>query len=124
MGMDIYSRTNQGYFRANIWSWPSILELCIRANEENDLGLDMAKWEWNDGAGLESSEDCAQLADALDRVIAECKPGEKLISKEGCMAGDSLMNTLGFSTTYSTDVEHVKEFVSFLRACGDGFAIW
>jgi|LWDU01.1.fsa_nt_gi hypothetical protein len=124
MGMDVYSRTNQGYFRASIWSWPSILELCVRANEANKLDLDMAKWEHNDGAGLDSSEDCVRLADALDKVIAEHGPGEKLISKKGCMAGDSLMNVLGFTTAYSTDVEHAKEFVSFLRACGDGFAIW
>lgn len=124
MGMDVYSRTNTAYFRASIWTWPSIHELCVKANQENSLGFDMKGWEWNDGMGLENKEDCLALADAIEGIIYPCKANKRFASKVGHMAGDSLASTLGLTKEYSTNLEHVKEFVSFLRACEQGFAIW
>ena len=125
MGMDVYSRTNGAYFRASIWDWPSIYELCVRANKESNLEFDMTSWEWNDGAGLTNKEDCLALADSIESIIYPCKANAVFPSKFGSAVGDSLRGALGLEKVeYATCLEHVKEFVSFLRACDDGFRIW
>lgn len=56
------------YFRANIWSWSPILMLCYVADDKYDLDMDFSYWDSNDGAGLDTQEQCNILADALEKV--------------------------------------------------------
>jgi hypothetical protein len=57
MGMDIYGK-NGNYFRANLWSWRPINMLCDLVIEKDSLQLKTENWGYNDGAGLETQEEC------------------------------------------------------------------
>lgn len=67
MGMDVYGKnptTKEGeYFRANIWSWRPIHALC-----ETVLKRKLPGWEFNEGAGFETQEECSTLADGLEPI--------------------------------------------------------
>lgn len=63
-----WEKKNPGdYFRANWWSWRPIVGL---VNELN-LDIDTVSWGFNDGAGIETHDDCVILADALENFINE-----------------------------------------------------
>src|SRR4051812_45074191 len=76
MGMDVYGKkptSEDGrYFRANVWSWRPIHQLC-----EIVLKRDFPSWAFNDGDGLETQEECNQLADGLERYLAQF-PAEEI----------------------------------------------
>lgn len=121
MGFDLYGKSGN-YFRANVWSWRPIHNLCEEVNEENNLGLSFDGWEYNDGRGLDNQEACNKLADALEQ---HTKEREKYVLETGSpLRVDSrgMLCDKGKSPYY-TDKEHILEFVKFLRECGGSFEI-
>lgn len=57
------------YFRASWWSWRPIVMLVDHVAYQEGLDINTHSWGFNDGAGLESQEDCDILADALQRLL-------------------------------------------------------
>jgi len=81
------------HFRASLWSWRCIHEIC-----ESLQVVDTDGWDVSLGQGCKSQEECDRLADALEAFIA-MMDSPPPVSKV-----------------------HLQEFVQFLRACG-GFTI-
>lgn len=113
------------YFRANVWSWRPIHSLCMELNQEQNLGLDLEGWGYNDGCGLHSQADCIKLATAIeDRLSKGTKKFVVLFADSPIrVAPDGTLGKEGESP-YQTEASHLQEFVKFLRECGDGFEIW
>jgi hypothetical protein len=152
MGMDVCGKGNpDAYFRANCWSWRPIHALCETVIYENDLNLNTEYWGSNDGRGLETQEDCNKLANALEAHLKNTElteendkiflclgswstaDGRFLHEEEELnetypigtvLSGAVVMKdgTIAYST-HSTSLDHIKEFISFLRTC-EGFEIW
>lgn len=81
MGMDVYGKKptkKQGeYFRANIWSWRPIHALC-----ETVLKRELPGWEFNNGEGFDAQPECTELADALEKYLAEFPKDEISVESE------------------------------------------
>jgi hypothetical protein len=148
-----WEEENPGYyFRANVWSWRPIQMIIDMANDAFDLEIDTSSYGTNDGAGLDTQEECDKLADGIEAVLK--------LDKE--MDGDRIYMSLGMWVNYegnfNVDAEiqrelnlqyptgtiltssvvasngtlvcppwsisrsHINEFVKFLRHCG-GFKI-
>jgi hypothetical protein len=152
MGMDVCGKGNpDAYFRANCWSWRPIHALCETVIDSNSLNFNTQYWGSNDGRGLETQEDCNKLADALeahlkntelteenDRIFLclgswSTADGRFLYEEEELnktypigtvLSGAVVMKdgTIAYST-HSASLDHIKEFISFLRTC-EGFEIW
>lgn len=126
MGMDVYGKNASDetgdYFRSNIWGWPPILSIAMTANETHGLGFDMSAWSFNDGAGLDTQEDCTRLADAMESLLTM---EDETIETKPHDAANALCKALGMQapTSAATSKEHAVEFVNFLRHCG-GFNIY
>ncbi len=56
------------YFRANVWGWAPIRLICGWMNNYWGLGLDMAGWQYNDGKGLKTQNECDLLPRAIDDI--------------------------------------------------------
>jgi len=120
MGMDVYG-TNGNYFRANVWSWRAICyAMRLAGFEVPDL------WRYNDGAGLSDQSECDQLADRLENFLKSWDQDTLVWETKGIRVDkdDAFVEpgTPGSKSPYSTDREHLQEFVDFLRGC-DGFEI-
>lgn len=152
MGMDVYGKGNpDAYFRANCWSWRPIHALCETVIYKDNLNLNTEHWGSNDGGGLETQKDCNKLADALEAHLKNTELAEEndriflclgswsaagggFLHKEEelnetypigtVLSGAVIMKdgTIAYST-HSTSLNHIKEFISFLRTC-EGFEIW
>ncbi len=126
MGMDIHGReptTESGeYFRANIWGWPPILSIALAANEVYGLGFDMSAWSFNDGAGLDTQEDCTKLAEAMEQILTMEEPVLKAEHSPTAKAFASALGVTDMGEQAETSNEHAQEFITFLRGCG-GFQI-
>ena len=152
MGMDVIGKGNpDAYFRANCWSWRPIHALCETVIDNNGFNFDTQYWGSNDGRGLETQEDCNKLADALEAHLKNTDLKEendriflclgswytadgKFIYEEEelnksypvgtVLSGPVVMKdgTIVYPT-HSTSLDHIKEFISFLRTC-EGFEIW
>jgi hypothetical protein len=140
--MDVYGRSprrradgqvvEEGeYFRANVWGWRPIHDLCNRAIEEAGLPFDTNGWAYNDGHGLATQEECDQLADALEAYLSENAPADGTFSVDLGMYHDGsgrlysraeAEGVPGLRTAHSTSAERVREWIAFLRNCG-GFEI-
>ena len=69
---DHFLRENPGvYFRSNLWGWRPIAQLCMIAIENSGLNFEDVNWQYNDGDGLKTQEDCDLLANALEYIIKE-----------------------------------------------------
>jgi hypothetical protein len=144
MGMDVsgINPTNENgkYFRANIWSWPSIHELIseVSAEEGGLLTEDQLRAMChNDGApGVVERSVLDKIASGLQRKVdaaRQLSSSKIIISRKESAAptkqlAQLIMGQLGGGvaddSAFSTDVEHVQEFVDFLKGCGDGFEVW
>ena|SRR5260221_173152 len=127
MGMDVYGRKAANkdgeYFKANVWSWRPLQTLMIAA------GCEEAKnWGSNDGLGLNTQKECNVLADQLESYVKrnpettysiplseDAKARGLGIDEHGTFGRGSL-------SPYSIDLDHVRDFIKFLRACG-GFTV-
>lgn len=132
MGMDVYGinpTTEAGkYFRASVWSWRPIHAIC-------SPHCDTTGWEYNDGHGLDSQEECDRLADALDSYLAE-NPHEKFVVNEErdlkatrdgrLVSGDEALKAMCegnvLESPWQASRGRLREWVAFLRGCG-GFKI-
>lgn len=129
MGMDVSSTKNKAYFRANCWSWRPIHELCVQLNKQHNLHLNFNGWNYNDGAGLHTKEDCEKLALVIENHIKEGNIQEVILestcrinSKTGIFLGSE--NPLEGKSAYYIDAEHILKFAKFLRECDGEFEIW
>jgi hypothetical protein len=122
MGMDVSGIGNpDAYFRANVWSWRPIHNLC-----EIATGREYPAWAFNDGAGLQTAEECKKLADALEKYLKEF-PLEEISLESACRVDEKGFflpkGATGGKSAYSTSRSHVEEFIKFLRVC-NGFEIY
>lgn len=126
MGMDVYGKnplTKDGeYFRASVWSWFPLLDLCEK------VGANTEGWQYNDGRGLTSQESCNELADRLDALgfnfnevyAREIDDNAPCVDEKGIFLTeekkrDKLFNGEIVRNAYSIDAEHLAEFTKFLR---------
>ena len=116
MGMDVYGANEGTYFRANCWGWRPIIEAIWEADQGELLSDSLlCAMGFNDGAGLRDEADCHELADKLEHWVNE--------NVDDMYSPDVFKNEDG-SNYYSTSKDHLLEFVTFLRECGDGFEVW
>lgn len=121
--MDVYglkpANENGGYFRASVWSWRPIHTLC------ETVLCEELPWSYNDGEGFKEQAECNELANKLENYLAK-NPTEELALESDMRVDDSgrflKRGSNEGRSAYSTDQEHVKEFIVFLRNCG-GFKI-
>jgi hypothetical protein len=120
------------YFRANIWAWPVILDLCANAIDTYGLRISMKGWQFNDGRGIKSPEKCEKLADALEAYIEDHPPdGDRFTldlgwycDETGKLTNDEAAGSQeGMSVAHRVTAVHVRRWITFLRNCG-GFRIW
>ena len=65
-----WEKENPGdYFRSNWWGWRPIVMLCEYVDSKCNLDIDFTYWGSNDGAGLQTQEECDKLASALEFVL-------------------------------------------------------
>jgi len=132
MGMDIEGRNPANedgkYIRFNVWSWRPMLQICREVIEEHSLGLSTKWWDSNDGEGLTTQEDCNKLADAIEKHKAMTAkqfvlehPTCRVKKGTGVFASSDYKGET--ESAYSVSLDHIKEFVVFLRNCG-GFKIF
>ena len=146
MGMDVYGLKNsKAYFRANIWSWRPIHAVIAEVASDFIPEKVIHAMSFNDGAGLESEEDCKKLASRISAWLEHNVDGKKINPP-----ADSFENSLfeiitknlgdsGVSVSFGTDNKnvssgsgpgieyyvsdtHLKKFVEFLNICG-GFKV-
>jgi hypothetical protein len=68
--MYLWESNNPGvYFRANCWSWRPIHAIADMAIRLMNLPFDTGGWAFNDGSGLDTQEECDQLADAIEAFM-------------------------------------------------------
>ncbi len=135
MGMDIVGRHPSDpvgeYFRANVWSWQPIYQLCIELcadllDEETLFGMG-----FNSGFGPTAQETCTQMASRFDLWMEHHATGQTLesdlhVTPEGrFVSEDERAENPDMETAspFEVDDEHLKEWVEFLRHCG-GFEVW
>jgi hypothetical protein len=152
MGMDVYGKNPSNgkgeYFRANVWSWRPIHSLIRVANVIADGELfdekTLDSMGYNDGAGLKTQNECNTLAYVLENIITPARlkeigfvvddeefsfpvdqPGELVTDGTGLLIRNSdvvLDDAKKVRSAYGTSLDHIKEFVEFLRHCG-GFEV-
>jgi len=138
------------YFRANVWSWVVIKKMIDIVNRKNRI-IDQYNLEGmnsNSGCGLDAEKSIA-LAQNLEEFLKEDiynEPGFEIegeeihekfvpddiramgIGKSGGFLSESEIKIRSqkgekIYSAYSTNFDHVREFIDFLRACG-GFEVW
>ena len=160
MGMDVYGKdpkTEVGeYFRANVWSWRPIHALIGIADARNEGRLvddeTMRLMSSNDGAGLETQEECNALANAMERLLSNkcfitehglevnesngersvCFPTDiessmPLVDGKGRFRNQvdvesGKVKEKDLRSPYEAEFSHVLDFITFLRNCG-GFEV-
>ena len=133
MGMDVFGiapKSEAGkYFRANIWSWRPIHNLIAQTGvlpDEIVYGM-----SFNDGIGP-GDELAVKLADALELVVEGMNDENEFILPQEIDGPVAEMirairthNPSVFvddKPLYTTDVAHVREFITFCRESG-GFEV-
>jgi hypothetical protein len=133
MGMDLHGHNPTApegeYFRASIWTWPSLVKVITALCPEETSNC--KNWEYNEGDGL-NGEQALRLAEALERKLrsgevafALCDPAQITTAKTGA-AITALLQSQGVIVEHQEPVidEHfVGKFAAFVRASG-GFSIW
>jgi len=152
MGMDIYGKNDSSYFRANLWGWRPIHAISEIAIDKYALSISTDGWSYNDGNGLETKQECTDLADAIEDMIKQfednnddtiylclgmwCTHNGSLLPEEetkelnekypeGTIINTAVITSKGtlVEPSHSTSVERLNEWVAFLREC-DGFQIF
>ena len=137
MGMDVYgvnplNETGE-YFRASCWSWRPIHNAICNCEGEAILGSEAIEGiGFNQGDGATTSDQCEKLANRLEQYIENIE-GD-VYSPEEFNDSSCQVNSNGVFVSsdykgvtrspYYTDKGHLKEFVTFLRNCGEGFEVW
>jgi hypothetical protein len=149
MGMDVVGvnpKNSKGeYFRANCWMWRP---LCVAmANSGAADHLSYKEWDLmaeNSGGGPRSKETCEKMAEAMEEwydwnemATSEDKyhPEEldeidMFIEKEpNEHGGHRFVNPdeepeVDCVSAYGIEWKDIKEWITFLKNCGDGFEVW
>ena len=144
MGMDVYGIAPKcylkgEYFRANCWSWRPIMEAmwdsgaCEHVDEKN--------WELmseNSGGGARSQEACLMMADTLENWMEREFEGTvyspesldfddcQVVKEPNKHGGHSFTDKCDADTMspYRVHRNHLEEWVTFLRHCGEGFQVF
>lgn len=135
MGFDVFGikpKNESGeYFRANIWMWPSILELIEKADVVDEETL--TSMSFNDGTTV-TAEQAELLADRIEAMVGDVDDEAAFIpmgvqNNLGSMLLQAL-NKMGVEhdvkpdiPVYSADGALVKEFITFARNSG-GFNVF
>ena len=137
MGMDVYGLKNsKAYFRANVWSWRPIHAVIAEVASDFIPEKTLHAMSFNDGAGLESEEDCKKLAFRISAWLERNINGKHIdppvTSLEQSVLefinknlSDEVVSTSPSSSSsieYYVSDDHLKEFVEFLNICG-GFKV-
>jgi len=138
MGMDVYGKNpaNEAgeYFRANCWSWRPIHNALSECGGTAILGEEtMLHMGYNDGAGATDADQCEKLATALEQMVEDME--EPIYSPEElndpnfqCTTDGTFVDAATYEgetvSPYEVDVSHMRQFITFLRNCGDGFEVW
>ena len=151
---DNWHKENPGvYFRSNWWGWRPLVQLCETVDSIHNLGIDFEYWGSNDGAGLETQEECNKLADALESFVSKIDFSDdedwfgiytgSWSTLEGGFVDDKITKKLdeqyqwgdvirqSIMTDSGTIVEpshkvykvRIDTYINFLRECG-GFTIY
>ena len=119
---DKWHKENPGdYFRSNWWGWRPIVQLCETVDSIYRLNLNFDNWGSNDGAGLETQEECDKLAEALERFTSKID----WVDDEDWMIREVIMLPSGkvVEPAHKTYKCRIDVFIKFLKECG-GFSIW
>ena len=73
MGMDIYGKEGDAYFRRNIWGWPQLGSYIVDTFPE--LTAPCKRWFTNEGDGLDKEQSLA-LSRAISEALADGKVDE------------------------------------------------
>ena len=125
MGMDVSglnpSSDEGGYFRASIWGWPTITTVMEAS------GYDVPEtWYYNDGEGLDTQEECDELALRMEEYInvkSHTTMAPKVTDFGRVVFKAVTGEHVGREEVKPVDEGFVREFITFLRGCG-GFEIW
>lgn len=130
MGMDVFGRNPKNsdgeYFRANVWSWRPIHSLICHIAKDLFDEETLESMAFNDGAGLETQEECDLLADRFNMWLENNVDG--VVIEQSAVRVDDCGRFLGRDSSdpgrspYQTSDDHIKSFVAFLRGCG-GFRV-
>lgn len=139
MGFDLFAHDpldkSNDYFRANIWSWPGILELIAETGVMSDDAL--TSMSFNDGYSV-SGEEAERIADEMDVLVEKMNDDNYIIPEELNEVAAQMyavvngfvekMGQEGVEITperpmYSTQVAHIREFIRFARNSG-GFDVY
>lgn len=135
MGMDVWGRNPSSpageYFRANIWSWRPIHELCAALGSDLLDAATLARMGVNVGGGPADQETCTKLAERFDQWLEQHADGHQVdlglrVTADGRFVFPGELASkpdLEIVSPYRVDDEHLKEWVAFLRHCG-GFEVW
>ena len=129
-----YESENPGiYFRANVWSWRPIHSLICKFCDEHleETGKILIEepvlisMGMNEGSGAEEEWQCKELAKRFDKWMEHNVNGVSSSVALASTPEGMVVSALGGGETpsYSTNDEHLKEFVRFLENCG-GFEVW
>lgn len=121
MGMDIYGRkptTEDGeYFSASIFTWAPLLAFARTAIELANLSMDTEGWQYNDGKGPQTQEECNALADAMQLLLSGMdSPVIHADHLESTKAVSKVFG--GIEPQAEVHRERVEHFIAFLRGCG------
>lgn len=139
MGFDLFAHNgnpsdDSGYFRANIWSWPGILDLIAETGVMSDEAL--ISMSFNDGYSV-SEEEATLIADRIEANIKNmdnqmsfvpmelnevAKQMHSVINGFVAQMGQEGVDITPERPMYSTQVSHVREFIRFARESG-GFDV-
>lgn len=136
MGMDVSGRDPDSeageYFHASVWSWRPIHELMYVLCKDLFDEETMQSMGFNDGSGPQDQLTCTQIADRFEIWLKDHPEGHSIedtsmrcdkATRRFVTAEDIAANP-GMETysPYSTNKEHLEEWINFLRHCG-GFRV-
>lgn len=114
---------DNGSFSISSWGWRPILQLL------SEEGYEVPRsWHFNDGDGLDTREECNELAGVLRGVLE--RDDSPVFYMESDMRVDESTGRFlergsgdGVSA-YSVDRERLVDFITFLERCDGSFKIW
>lgn len=132
MGYDLFGespKSDKGqYFRASIWTWPSIHMLIADTGVLADEELEAIMY--NDGYQISEAK-ARRIADGIETLIAAAPDDAEFINLDSPISkmGDELIKafigqgvTIASSTSRFVDMSYVREFIEFARDSG-GFEV-
>jgi len=155
MGMDVYSVDGSEYFRANVWNWPVIMLLTekvspwvetspMRYNDGKGLTPsdcvrlhdDLVR-AWHDGSLRAAYDAYEKQRQSIPKVRCELCDGtgtraDKIgvdlgyAQRQWCNGCDGTGSKDDYEAWYSTDWDHVVEWVEFVGKAAQhgGFEVW